>query len=75
MHEFDLIKKYFSKLSKLNKASLDLNDDVFFDKKKSLVISIDTYNEGVHFIDFKNPAFLIICWLKNKVGLASIKSE
>ena len=44
MHEFDLIKKYFSKLSKLNKYSLDLNDDVFFDKKKSLVISIDTYN-------------------------------
>ena len=49
MHEFDLIKKYFYKLSKLSKASLDLNDDVFFDKKKSLVISIDTYNEGVHF--------------------------
>ena len=41
MHEFDLIKKYFSKLSKLNKASLDLNDDVFFDKKKnSLYLSI-----------------------------------
>ena len=59
MHEFDLIKKYFSKLSKLNKASLDLNDDVFFDKKKSLVISIDTYNEGVHFIDFKKPDLVI----------------
>ena len=59
MHEFDLIKKYFSKLSRLNKASLDLNDDVFFDKKKSLVISIDTYNEGVHFIDFKKPDLVI----------------
>ena len=59
MHEFDLIKKYFSKLSRLNKASLDLNDDVFFDKKKSLVISIDTYNEGVHFIDFKKPDMVI----------------
>ena len=59
MHEFDLIKKYFSKLSKFNKASLDLNDDVFFDKKKSLVISIDTYNEGVHFIDFKKPDLVI----------------
>ena len=45
MHEFELINKYFSKLSKLNKSSLDLNDDVFFDKKKGLVISIDTYNE------------------------------
>ena len=55
MHEFDLIKKYFSKLSKLNKSSLYLNDDVFFDKNKSLVVSIDTYNEGVHFLDFKKP--------------------
>ena len=59
MHEFELINKYFSKLSKLNKSSLDLNDDVFFDKKRSLVISIDTYNEGVHFLDFKKPDLLI----------------
>ena len=59
MHEFDLIRKYFSKLSKLNKYSLDLNDDVFFDKKKSLVISIDTYNQGIHFLDFKNPKLVI----------------
>ena len=34
MHEFELIKKYFSKLSKKNKSALNLNDDVFFDKKK-----------------------------------------
>ena len=59
MHEFDLINKYFSKLSKLNKSSLNLNDDVFFDKKKSLVISIDTYNQGTHFINFKNPDLVI----------------
>jgi len=59
MHEFDLIKKYFSKLSKYNKSSLDLNDDVFFDKKKSLVISIDTYNQGTHFLDFKKPELVI----------------
>ena len=59
MHEFDLIRKYFSKLSKLNKYSLDLNDDVFFDKKKSLVVSVDTYNQGTHFIDFKNPDLVI----------------
>ena len=49
MQEFDLIKKYFLRLSKLNKSSLNLNDDVFFDKKKGLVISIDTYNENSHF--------------------------
>ena len=59
MHEFDLIEKYFSKLSKFNKSSLNLNDDVFFDKKKSLVISIDTYNQGTHFLDFKKPELVI----------------
>ena len=59
MHEFDLIKKYFSKLSKINKNALELNDDVFFDKKKSLVVSIDTYNHGTHFLDFKNPDLVI----------------
>jgi len=59
MHEFELIRKYFSKLSKTNKASLNLNDDVFFDKKKGLVISIDTYNEGSHFLDFKKPDLVI----------------
>ena len=43
MHEFELIKKYFSKLSKNNRSSLNLNDDVFFDKSKKIVISTDTY--------------------------------
>ena len=55
MHEFELIKNYFSHLTKKNQSSLNLNDDVFFDEKKGLVISIDTYNEGSHFLDFKNP--------------------
>ena len=59
MHEFDLIKKYFSKISKNNKSALNLNDDVFFDKKKNLVISIDTYNEGNHFYNFKKPELVI----------------
>jgi len=59
MHEFELINKYFSKLSKNNKGSLSLNDDVFFDKSKNLVISIDTYIEGTHFIDFKKPDLVI----------------
>ena len=35
MHEFELINNYFSKLSKNNKSSLNLNDDVFFDKSKT----------------------------------------
>ena len=68
MHEFDLIKKYFSNLSKFNKSSLDLNDDVFFDKKKSLVISIDTYNEGVHFLDFNKPDLVIKKILRSSVS-------
>ena len=59
MHEFELINKYFSKLSKNNKGSLNLNDDVFFDKSKKLVVSVDTYVEGIHFIDFKKPDLVI----------------
>ena len=59
MHEFHLIKNYFSKLAKNNKSALNLNDDVFFDKKRGLVISIDSYNEGVHFLDFRNPSLII----------------
>jgi thiamine-monophosphate kinase len=59
MQEFELINKYFSSLSKLNKSSLKLNDDVFYDKKNHLVISVDTYNEGNHFLDFKNPELVI----------------
>jgi thiamine-monophosphate kinase len=59
MHEFNLIKNYFSKLTKNNKSALNLNDDVFFDKKKQLVVSVDTYNEGVHFPDFDKPNLVI----------------
>jgi thiamine-monophosphate kinase len=59
MHEFELIRNYFSKLSKNNKSSFNLNDDVFFDKSKQLVISVDTYVEGVHFINFNKPDLVI----------------
>ena len=59
MQEFELINNYFLRLSKKNKASLNLNDDVFFDKSKKLVISVDTYVEGVHFINFNKPDLVI----------------
>jgi len=59
MHEFELIKNYFQKLSKKSTSSLNLNDDVFFDKKNKLVVSVDTYTEGNHFINFKKPDLVI----------------
>jgi len=59
MHEFELIKNYFQKLSKKSPSALNLNDDVFFDKKNKLVVSVDTYTEGNHFIDFKKPDLVI----------------
>ena len=52
MDEFEIIKKYFQKNSKNNSGAKNLNDDVFFDKNYKLVVSIDTYNEGVHFPEF-----------------------
>ena len=59
MHEFKLIKKYFSNLTNRSKSSLNLNDDVFFDKTNKLVVSIDTYIEGSHFVNFKKPELVI----------------
>ena len=59
MHEFELIKNYFQKLSKKSPSALNLNDDVFFDKKNKLAVSVDTYIEGNHFIDFKRPELVI----------------
>ena len=68
MHEFQIIKKYFSKLVKKNKSSLNLNDDVFFDSSKQLVISIDTYVDGVHFINFKKPEFIVKKILRSSIS-------
>ena len=59
MHEFELIKNYFQKLSIKSPGALNLNDDVFFDKKNRLAVSVDTYIEGNHFIDFKKPELVI----------------
>ena len=59
MLESQIINKYFSKLSKNNIGSLNLNDDVFFDKKNKLIVSVDTYVEGIHFVNFKKPELVI----------------
>jgi len=59
MDEFEIIKKYFEKISNNNPSAKKLNDDVFFDKKNKLVVSVDTYNEGVHFPNFKYPNLVV----------------
>ncbi len=59
MNEFAIIQKYFKKLTYKNPSALKLNDDVFFDKKNNVVVSIDTYVEGVHFLNFRNPDLVI----------------
>ncbi len=68
MHEFQLIRKFLSNLTVNNKSSLNLNDDVFFDKKKKLVVSVDCYNEGIHFIDFKKPELVIKKILRSSIS-------
>ena len=68
MHEFELIKNYFSKISKKNKSALNLNDDIFFDKNKGIAISVDTYNLGYHFIDFKHPDLVIKKILRSSIS-------
>ena len=59
MLEEDLISNYMKKLVKNNTFALNLNDDVFFDKSNNLALSLDTYNEKVHFPNFKFPDLVI----------------
>ena len=67
MDEFELIKKYFQKISNNNPSAKKLNDDVFFDKKNKLAVSVDTYNEGVHFPNFKYPNLVIKKILRSSI--------
>ena len=68
MNEFAIIKKYFKKLTYNNPSALDLNDDVFFDQKHKVVVSTDTYVEGVHFINFRNPNLVIKKILRSSIS-------
>ena len=74
MNEFELIKNYFQKLTKNNSSALKLNDDVFFDKKNKVVLSIDTYNEGVHYINFKNPELIVKKIIRSSISDLICKS-
>lgn len=55
MNEFVLINKYLKPLALKNPGALKLADDIFFDSKKKIAISLDTYVEGVHFVDAQDP--------------------
>ena len=68
MDEFELIKKYFQKITNNNPGAKKLNDDVFYDKKNKLVVSVDTYNEGVHFPNFKYPNLIIKKILRSSIS-------
>ena len=59
MNEFKIINNYFKVLSRKNPPAINLNDDVFFDKKSGIVISVDTYNSNIHFKDFVYPQLTI----------------
>ena len=68
MQEFELVNNFFSKLSKHNVSALGLNDDVFFDKSKKTVISVDTYNINTHFVDFEFPDLVIKKILRSSIS-------
>ena len=68
MDEFELIKKYFQKIINNNPGAKKLNDDVFYDKKNKLVVSVDTYNEGIHFPNFKYPSLVIKKVLRSSIS-------
>ena len=57
MNEYEIIHN-LRKIVK-NPAALKLYDDVFFDRKNSLIASIDTYNENIHYFNFNNPDLII----------------
>jgi len=68
MNEFQLIKKYFAPLSLNNKGSFNLTDDIFFDYKKKIGISVDTYIEKIHFLNFKKPDLVIKKVLRSSIS-------
>jgi thiamine-monophosphate kinase len=58
MNEFEIINKYLKPLSFKNPASFKLSDDIFYDNKRGVAVSVDTYVQGVHFISNEPKLFL-----------------
>ena len=59
MNEFAIIRKYLRSLSKKDPNALNLSDDIYFNNKKKIGITVDTYVDGVHFINSKNPSHFL----------------
>ena len=68
MNEFEIINRYFSKLTKNNKGSFNLKDDIFYDYNKKIAISIDTYINKIHFVNFKYPDLVIKKCLRSSLS-------
>ena len=68
MNEFEIINRYFSKLTKNNKGSFNLKDDIFYDYKKKMAISVDTYVDKIHFVNFKQPDLVIKKCLRSSLS-------
>lgn len=68
LNEFEIIAKFFSKLSKSNKGAFNLKDDIFFDFKTKMSISIDTYNDKIHFLNFTKPDLIIKKCLRSSLS-------
>jgi len=68
MNEFEIIDKYFSKLTKNNRGSFNLKDDIFYDYNKKIAISVDTYVDKIHFLNFKHPDLVIKKCLRSSLS-------
>ena len=73
MNELEIINN-IRKIIK-NPSALNINDDVLFDKKNKLVVSIDTYNEKIHFLNFNKPELIIKKVLRSSISDIISKGE
>ena len=65
MQEEIIIDKFLKKISLKNKGALKLQDDVFFDKQKGIIISLDTFNNLGSGAIITSNLFIIWCTIKN----------
>jgi thiamine-monophosphate kinase len=59
LNETSIIKKYFKPLIFKNTNSLNLKDDIYFDKKNNISFSTDTYVENIHFLNSRDPKYFV----------------